>query len=178
MSGQAIALGVHCSWNKETNVNKVNSPVITNETLSRIYTETLGVSARYLFLFGALAVLFSTLLAALAAWTRLYSDAVGQIGLLNYRNPKQRHVAFAIFAWLFPATWVACYFLITAQPAAMVIIGGVATTVILFVVAYAALYFRYRGNDDRLKPGIIYDIALWVSSVSYTHLTLPTICSV
>jgi len=142
------------------------------ETLSRIYTETLGASARYLFLLGALAVLFSTLLAALAAWTRLYSDAVAQIGLLNYRNPKQRHIAFAIFAWLFPATWVACYFLITAQPAAMVIIGGVATTVILFIVAYAALYFRYRGNDERLKPGIVYDIALWVSSISIAGVGL------
>ena len=54
----------------------------------------------------------------------------------------------------------------------MVIIGGVATTVILFIVAYAALYFRYRGNDERLKPGIVYDIALWVSSISIAGVGL------
>lgn len=135
------------------------------ETLSRIYTETLGVSAKYLFLFGALAVLFSTLLAALAAWTRLYSDAAGQVGLLDYRDVKQRHIGFAFFAWLFPAIWAACYLFFTA-PAAMVIIGGVATTVILFIVAAAALWFRYYENDDRLTPSRFYDVALWVSSIS------------
>ncbi len=135
------------------------------ETLSRIYTETLGASARYLFLLGALAVLFSTLLAALAAWTRLYTDAAGQVGLLDYRDAKQRHLGLAFFAWLFPVVWAACYLFFTA-PAAMVIIGGVATTVILFVVAGAALWFRYHENDDRLTPNAIYDVALWVSSIS------------
>ena len=54
----------------------------------------------------------------------------------------------------------------------MVIIGGVATTVILFIVAYAALYFRYRDNDERLKPGIVYDIFLWVSSISIAAVGL------
>ena len=141
------------------------------ETLSRIYTETLGVSAKYLFLFGALAVLFSTLLAALAAWTRLYSDAAGQVGLLNYRDAKQRHRGLAFFAWLFPAVWAACYLFFTA-PAAMVIIGGVATTVILFIVAGAALWFRYHENDDRLIPSRIYDVALWVSSISIAGVGL------
>ncbi len=142
------------------------------EVLCLIYTETLGESARYLFLLGALAVLFSTLLAALAAWTRLYSDAVGQIGLLDYRDPKQRHGAFAFFAWLFPAVWASCYFLITAKPAAMVIIGGVATTVILFIVAGAALWFRYTDGDQRLKPGPLYDAALWISAISIAAIGL------
>jgi len=135
------------------------------ETLSRIYTETLGVSAKYLFLLGALAVLFSTLLAALAAWTRLFSDAAGQIGMINYRDSKQRHRSFAFFAWMFPAVWAACYLFFTA-PAAMVIIGGVATTVILFIVAGAALWFRYQETDERLRPSRFYDLALWVSSIS------------
>ena len=58
--------------------------------LSRIYTETAGVGAMALYLIGAIIVLFSTLFAGSAAWTRMFSDAFAQVGLLDYSNETQR----------------------------------------------------------------------------------------
>ena len=132
------------------------------KTLSRMYTDSLGNWAGMTFLVGAFSVLFSTLFCALAIWTRLFSDAFGEIGLIDFKNSKQRHKAIAILAWFFPLTW-AILFLAMKEPAMMVIVGGIITTVILLIVVFAAIHFRYRQIPDALRPGRLYDSALWVS---------------
>lgn len=134
-------------------------------TLATMYTETLGAWARIAFLFGAIVVLYSTLFAALAAWTRLYSDAFGQLGVIDFNDPKQRHRIVAILAWLFPITW-AFLFVYFEVPGMMVVFGGVITVAILGIVVFAALYFRYRRLDERLKPSRFYDVMLWASSIA------------
>ena len=60
------------------------------EVLSKMYTETLGDGARGVFLVGAFVVLFSTLLSALAGWTRLFGDAFAQISTADFHNEKTR----------------------------------------------------------------------------------------
>ena len=60
------------------------------ETLSTIYTETLGDGAKSIFLAGAVIVLFSTLFSSLAAWTRQYADMFSQVGLINFSNRNER----------------------------------------------------------------------------------------
>ena len=132
------------------------------ETLSQIYTQTLGEGARFAFLAGAFVVLFSTLFAALAAWTRLFGDALGQIGVYDFQDPKDRGRAIAFFAWLFPILW-SVIFLFVAKPAFMVIVGGVITTFILVLVVIAAIDFRFRRTIPALRPSITFDIALGVS---------------
>jgi len=135
------------------------------ETLSHLYTESLGNWAGTMFLVGAFAVLFSTLFSALAAWSRLFSDAFAQIGWLNFQDSKQRHRAIGIFAWFFPISW-ATLFLVMRTPVLMVTIGGVITIVILLIVVYAALHFRYRHVPQSLIPGKLYDSAFWISIVA------------
>lgn len=135
------------------------------QTLSLLYTETLGESARYVFLLGAFVVLYSTLFAALAAWSRLFGDALSQIGLYDFQNPTHRRRAIAAFAWCFPAIWCALYVAFTA-PAFMVIVGGIITTVILLLVVYAAIYFRFRRRNPKLKTGWFYEVAFWISVLS------------
>ena len=132
------------------------------ETLSRLYTESLGPWAGTVFLVGAWVVLFSTLFGALAIWTRLFSDAFGQIGWLDFRNERHRHRSIAILAWSFPLVW-ATLFLVLKAPALMVVIGGVAGTVILGIVVMAVLHFRYRLLPAELNPSRTYDVVLWVS---------------
>lgn len=134
-------------------------------TLGNMYTESLGAWAKQVFVVGAIVVLYSTLFAALAAWTRLFADAFGRIGLLDYQEKNSRKVAIAILAWLLPAIW-AILFLVMENPAFMVIIGGLATVVILLIVVYAALHFRYKRLDPRLLPSKIYDFFLWSSSAA------------
>ena len=122
----------------------------------------MGNWAGIVFLIGAFVVLFSTLFSALAAWTRLFSDAFGQIGWLDFKNSEQRHRMIKILAWGFPLAW-ATLFLLMKTPVFMVTVGGIITAVILLIVVYAALYFRYRKLPDILKPNLFYDIAFWTS---------------
>ena len=149
--------------------------------LGNMYTDSLGPWARWFFLFGAIIVLYSTLLAALAAWTRMFTDAFGRIGLVNFADEQARRKTISIAAWVIPVGW-ATLFLLLGDPALMVILGGIATVVILLIVVYAALYFRYRRLDRRLLPSTLYDASLWISSLAillvavyvlYTKVLVP-----
>ncbi len=140
-------------------------------SLATMYTQSLGPWARNFFLVGAVIVLYSTLFAALAAWTRLYSDALGRIGVFSFEDQVSRKRAIAILAWLFPALW-AVTFLIFQSPGWMVIVGGLATAASLLIVVVASIHSRYRRLDRRLQPTKIYDLALWLSAIAITFVVL------
>ena len=127
-----------------------------------------------MFLLGAFVVLFSTLFSALGAWSRLFSDAFGQIGWLNFKDTKQRQLAIGIFAWIFPMSW-ATLFLVMKTPVLMVTIGGVITAIILLIVVFAALHFRYRQVPPSLIPGNFYDIAFWISVMAIVMVAMYSI---
>ncbi|MEZ4825175.1 MAG: Nramp family divalent metal transporter [Bacteroidia bacterium] len=135
------------------------------ETLSGMYTEALGPWARSVFLIGAIAVLFSTLFSALASWVRIYGDAFSQIGWVDYKDPVSRSKVLAIQAWIIPLAWAAL-FLVVGEPVFMVLTGGVITSIILFMVVYVAVYFRYKTLPAALLPGRMYDLAFWASVLS------------
>ena len=63
----------------------------TNEmitTLARMYTDTLGPWAMYGFLIGAIAVLGSTLWAAVPSHSRMYTNFLAAVGMVNWSDPK------------------------------------------------------------------------------------------
>ena len=141
--------------------------------LSEMYTQSLGSWARNLFLAGAFVVLFSTLFAALAAWSRLFTDAFSRIGIFRFDDHAARRRMIAVCAWAIPMIW-GCLFLWVKLPGAMVIIGGSATTVILLIVVFATLHCRYYRLDARLKPHKIYDTVLWLSATAILIVALQT----
>ena len=110
-------------------------------------------------------VLFSTLFAALAAWTRQYADMFGQLKWINFEDLEQRKKLIAILAWLLPFTW-ALLFVYIKLPVIMVISGGIVGSALLLLVVFAALHFRYVRGIRAFKPGPAYDLWLWVSAVS------------
>jgi Mn2+/Fe2+ NRAMP family transporter len=132
------------------------------EILSRIYTESLGGWAKGVFLVGAFVVLYSTLFAGLAAWTRLFSDCFGQIGLFNFYDRKKRAKVIAILAFVVPLGWT-LFFLFMKAPVFMVLLGGIGTSLMLLIVIFAAVNFRYVRLDPALRPGKFYDLWLWLS---------------
>ena len=134
-------------------------------SLATMYTQSLGGWAKTIFLVGAVVVLYSTLFAALAAWTRLFADAFGRIGFYSFENQRSRKTAIAVIAWIFPILWATTY-LVFKSPGWMVIIGGLSTTIILLIVVFAAIYFRYRRSDPKLRSGLVYDLALWISVIA------------
>ena len=132
------------------------------EVLSRIFTETLGEWAKMLFLIGAFVVLYSTVFTAAASWSRVWGDAFGQLGWIRFDTDTARRKAIAVFSWIFPAVWC-MLFLFFQSPVLMVILGGVATSVLLLLVAYVAVVFRYQTLPGSLKPSGTYDFFFWLS---------------
>jgi len=141
--------------------------------LAEMYTQSLGPWAKNLFLVGAFVVLFSTLFAALAAWSRLFSDSFSRIGFYRFEDRKARGRAIAACAWVIPLIWGFLFLLVT-MPGAMVIIGGSATTVILLIVVFATMHARYKRLDPRLTPGAIYDVILWVSAIAIVLVAIQS----
>jgi Mn2+/Fe2+ NRAMP family transporter len=136
-------------------------------TLSRVYTESAGQGAMVIYLIGSIVVLFSTLFAGSAAWTRMFSDAFSQVGLLDYSNATQRRRWIIGFAWFFPFAWTILSLTFQA-PVIMVTAGGVANAGLLLLVVYAAYTFRYQRLPAPLRPSVFYDALLWLSFAAIT----------
>ena len=146
------------------------------ENLSNLYTVTLGNWAEPFFYFGAFVVLFSTAFSALGAWTRQFTDAFGRIGILNFDDYKSRRNWFAILAVGIPAIW-AGVFLLFESPVWMVVVGGVATSIILLVVLFAAIVFKAQRKNSKIKTGKVYEIAFWLSSAMILFVGVWTVLS-
>lgn len=134
------------------------------ETVSLIYTETLGSGIRNAYLIGAFFVLFSSLFASLAAWTRMYADIFGQLGWIDFTATAQRKKVIAILAWLFPAAWSLAYMFIEL-PVFMILFGGVVGSILLFILVFAVIHAKYF-RHQAIKAGLFYDIAFWISILS------------
>ncbi len=146
------------------------------ETLSQMYTQTLGLGAKGVFLAGAFVVLYSTLLSALAGWTRMFSDAFAQITKWDFTDEKTRTKMVAILAWIIPLMWAAL-FLFFRAPGLMVMLGGIATAIILLIVLFAAIHFRYKRLPPELKPSWVYDTAFWISALAIVGVGVYSVWS-
>lgn len=134
------------------------------ETLALIYTESIGPGARSVYLVGAFFVLFSTVFASLAAWTRLYTDVFGQMGWMNFSNLDQRKKVISILSWTLPFLWAAV-FLFIKLPLLMILSGGIVGSVLLFLVVFAAIQFRKK-RIRFLPSGNFYNSIFWISVLS------------
>jgi manganese transport protein len=134
------------------------------ETLALIYTQSLGPGIRVAYLIGGFFVLFSSLYATLAAWTRVFSDIFGCIGWFDFSDLNKRRKVVAVLSWVFPFAWAAA-FLFIKLPVLMVLSGGIIGSILLFVVVFAALYFKYR-KTHFMPSGLLYQVAFWISVIS------------
>ena len=135
------------------------------ETLSRIYTDSVGPTAKNIFLMGSFVVLFSTLFAALAIRTRVFSDLFGVVGWIDFSNVRTRLRTIRILAIIFPILWTIAFLLIKL-PVLMVTIGGIATFVMLFIVVIAGIWFRFSSGEKVVPPGRIYRFFLIISCIA------------
>lgn len=134
------------------------------ETVALIYTESLGAGVRNIYLVGAFFVLYSSLFASLAAWTRMYSDIFGQLGWIDFSNVRQRNKVIAVLAWTFPIAWALTYMFIEL-PVVMILFGGAVGSVMLFIIVFAAWHIKYQ-RAQIIKSSLFYDVAFWVSIIS------------
>jgi Mn2+/Fe2+ NRAMP family transporter len=146
-------------------------------TLSRIYTDTLGPWAGTLFLIGAIAVLGSTMWAALPSWSRMWANFLSSAGVFDWQdvNPRKKWVRFFTVAQ--PILW-GISFLYLQTPVLMVQIGGVATGIFLVAVVIAVWYLRNNETDARVHGGKWFNIWLIASSVAIGLLGVYTLLTV
>jgi len=133
--------------------------------LSEMYVPVLGEWTKAFFLFGAFAVLYSTFFSATAGHTRVAADAVAIVrrGRSQPDRPPQSWVtAFSIGFPLF--SLVTCLFY--REPVTLIVASGFMQAIMLPMLAGAALYYRYRECHEALRPGLIWDICLWISAIA------------
>lgn len=141
------------------------------ETLSKLFTETLGSWSRGVFLAGAFFVLYSTLFTATASWARIWGDAFGELGWVKFDTAVTQKKVIGILSWAFPIIW--CLLFVFIQlPVLMVLLGGMATSVLLLIVIYGAIVFRYQKLPQSLVPSLGYDIYFWLSILSILAVSI------
>ncbi len=134
------------------------------EAISSIYTQSLGEGAKLIYLIGAFFVLFSSVFATLAAWTRLFPDIFGQVGWINFFDQEQRKKTVRWLSWIIPCAWALMYFFINL-PVLMILSGGIVGSVLLFVVVFAAIHF-YKNRARYLASGSFYSVTFVISVLS------------
>jgi len=134
-------------------------------TLAAMYIPVFGPLAYVIFLSGALAVLYSTLFVAAAGNSRMVADALGLYGLTDGSEAGRAVWTRRISAvWCFAALIL---YVFVRAPATMIVVCGLAQSIMLPLLGAAALYFRYRRTDPALRPGRLWDLLLWTAFVAF-----------
>lgn len=152
----------------------VGNAMIT--TLARMYTDTLGPWAMRIFLIGAIAVLGSTLWGAVPSHSRMYTNFLATIGVVDWKDSAQRMRWIRGFTVALPIVWGASSLLLQ-QPVLMIQIGGVMTGVFLLAVLVATWYLRSAETDPRVRGGAAFNATLVVSTLAIALLGLYTALS-
>jgi manganese transport protein len=135
------------------------------QTLSNIYTQSLGSWAQSIFYMGAFVILFSTVFAALAAWIRQFTDIFGVMRWFNFSDTKRRAKINTQLAWLVPLLW-ATLFVFIKLPVLMVLTGGMVGTVLLLLLLFVVVYYKYFATNKPAPESPSYNLLFWLSYAS------------
>lgn len=133
------------------------------KTLSAMYVETFGTWSLWLFLLGAVAVLYSTIFVATASNARLLADALVVFKVKKYSSDTDRQQMVQRFCVLVPVAWTLVY-VIWGSPVTLVFVGAMAQGMMIPFLALAALWLHYRRTDPALRSGSIWRVGLWISA--------------
>lgn len=131
-------------------------------TLATAYVPVFGDYARWLFLIGAFAVLYSTFLVATAGNARMWTDGLKLYGLLDPHNERAHHRSVTGFSMLIPVLCLISYWG-GLNPVTAVSTAGFMQATMLPLIGFGALYLRHTRTDPRLKPSKAWDAALIIS---------------
>jgi len=135
--------------------------------LSNIYSTSFGDVGLWIFVVGAVAVLYSTVFVATASNSRLGVDFLNLLGILKCDTEEKRKNAVRIACVVLPALFC-IFYLSVGKPVTLVAVGAVAQALMLPFVSMAALYFLYYQTHERLRPKVSWIICLWISAIAMT----------
>jgi Mn2+/Fe2+ NRAMP family transporter len=131
--------------------------------LSRIYTETLGPWALWVFYAGAIITLYGTIFAATAAHARIYADLAGLLGVFPRDDYAARQKVRRKLVWVLTLVPVALYYLFES-PVKMVVAGAMAQSFMLPVFAFGTVYLQRRHLPPELMPRKAVQVGLWLAA--------------
>ncbi|MEM7305514.1 MAG: Nramp family divalent metal transporter [Planctomycetota bacterium] len=134
-------------------------------TLAEMYQPVFGDWAPGVFLVGSFCVLYSTFFVTGAGFARLCADGV-RVFRLGADTPDSYARWVRIFSGLYPLVCLGVYAYVRA-PAQLVLASGVAQSLMLPVLGFAALWLRYRRIDPALRPSRLWDAMLWLSFAGF-----------
>jgi Mn2+/Fe2+ NRAMP family transporter len=145
------------------------------QTLSAMYEPVLGSWAPPIYLLGAFMVLYSTYYVANASHARTFTDGMAVLNLISTDQVVQARMVKFLSA-LFPMLCLLVYWVLPS-PAWLVLISGSAQAVMLPMLGFAALYFRYFKTRRELHGAKWVEIGLWISVailflIGFTNLYL------
>lgn len=136
-------------------------------TLAESYVPVFGGYAKWLFLAGAIAVLYSTYLVANAGNARMMADFCGVIGI-NNADPDSagRRKLIRGLSTALPLICVGVFMGFQKTPVELIVLSGLTQGIMLPILGFSSLYFRYKLTDTRLRPGHAWDAILLISCLA------------
>ena len=132
-------------------------------SLGVMYKPVFGEVAESIFLFGAIAVLYSTFFVASAGNARMFSDVLGTLGIIKPGEASYRK-SVKIWSGILPAVCGITYCL-GVKPVVAVLMSGLMQSIMLPMLGFAALYFRYKHSDKRIAPSATWDFFVVLSAI-------------
>ncbi len=111
--------------------------------LSRMYTETFGPGAFYVFLLGAFFALYSTIFVSTAAHGRMFADCCVLFGWSRASSEEERRRLTRWFTTGLPVAQLLLY-LALQLPVWMVLVGGTAQSLMMPILGFGAVYLMRR----------------------------------
>lgn len=135
------------------------------ETISSIFTSTVGAWAGPVFLVFAAIALFKTILANVPSLSRQTANALSVFGAFTWRDKPVRDKWMRGLMVFMPVFW-GLLAVVFSAPLQMVIIGGILNALYLMAVAVCAVYLSLRDTDPRIRDGKPFMIYLLVSAIA------------
>lgn len=150
----AIALAITCAYyllgaSVLSRLQVVPEGIAVVDRVSLIFTETLGPTAKGVFMVGAFCTLFSTLLVFAASSGRIGADFLRQIGSGLVTDDDERQRWMRILQVAFPAFWLVVILFAADTPFLLVLLGANANNLLLIPMAYGVLHLAMREVQQR-----------------------------
>lgn len=111
-------------------------------------------------------MLYSTFLVANAGNARMIADFLGVVGWSSSdADSRTRRIMVRGISTFLPVLCIVL-FLVFPKPTMLITISGMTQFLMLPMLGFAALYFRFYETDTRLRPGRLWDIALLISTAA------------
>ncbi|MCZ6674929.1 MAG: Nramp family divalent metal transporter [Verrucomicrobia bacterium] len=146
---------------------------VTNEnlmvSLSNIYSTSFGSVGLWVFIVGAIVVLYSTIFISTASNGRLAADFLNLLSIVKQDTEAKRAKTIRIACVVLPALYC-IFYLSIRKPVTLVTIGAVAQALMLPFLSFAALYFLYKQTHVKLRPKVSWIVFLWISAMLMTSV--------